>query len=254
MARRWFMWLALIVMALLAGAAINVCMAWGCTLVAGPLGTGRPWIGGATMTHRIDLRRSKAGEAVALTTRSDGFAVGVSGAHFGYRTVLLVPSGGQLATIGDAHDFDDATKDRAARASWANPIIETIDARWRDGNLPGWLVAGRRPTLDRQYVSGAGWPFVSFWSNHLPGTFVIGMNIGRTDGRPLPMQPVWTGFALNTLLFGAIIALTMLSVPIRRELRLRRGHCPRCAYDLASNLNVGCPECGWQRRPPTLSS
>jgi hypothetical protein len=34
---------------------------------------------------------------------------------------------------------------------------------------------------------------------------------------------------------------------IRRHLRARRGRCIKCGYDVRGELDAGCPECGWNR-------
>ncbi|MBX3316813.1 MAG: hypothetical protein KF902_08130 [Phycisphaeraceae bacterium] len=48
-------------------------------------------------------------------------------------------------------------------------------------------------------------------------------------------------------------AWTILRTPLptlTRARRIRRGHCPRCDYDLLSDFSQGCPECGWGKVPP----
>ena len=64
----------------------------------------------------------------------------------------------------------------------------------------------------------------------------------------VPRQIMWRGFVGNTVLCAACLCLTPL-VPrgVRRWFRIRRGHCPGCAYDLRGNPGDGCPECGWRR-------
>jgi hypothetical protein len=59
----------------------------------------------------------------------------------------------------------------------------------------------------------------------------------------LPLMPVWPGFAVNTLLYGAFAGLVLFAPgATRRMLRHRRGACIGCGYDLAG---LGrCPECG----------
>jgi hypothetical protein len=59
----------------------------------------------------------------------------------------------------------------------------------------------------------------------------------------LPLMPVWPGFAVNTLLYGAFAGLVLFAPgATRRMLRHRRGACIACGYDLAG---LGqCPECG----------
>jgi hypothetical protein len=68
----------------------------------------------------------------------------------------------------------------------------------------------------------------------------------------MPMRPIWSGLAVNTLVFaGAIAALHWLAVwPLRlaRDVsRVRSGRCIECGYDLGYDYLHGCPECGWRR-------
>ena len=74
----------------------------------------------------------------------------------------------------------------------------------------------------------------------------------------LPVVPLWPGFAVNTL-FYAIILWLLIPGPfvLRRVIRLKRGRCPKCGYDLRGQLpgaGSGCPECGWNRPPETGSA
>jgi hypothetical protein len=67
------------------------------------------------------------------------------------------------------------------------------------------------------------------------------------QGRPrgLPLLPIPLGFTLDTLFYAAILAgLFVAPSHIRSRLRLRRGLCPACGYDLAGNTTGVCPECG----------
>ncbi len=59
----------------------------------------------------------------------------------------------------------------------------------------------------------------------------------------LPLKPIWVGFLLDTVLYGAVWSV-LLGGPhlVRRFLRLRRGLCPKCAYPMGE-ADV-CTECG----------
>jgi hypothetical protein len=61
----------------------------------------------------------------------------------------------------------------------------------------------------------------------------------------LPYWPLRTGIVVNTMLYAACWAL-MFHVPgvACRRLRVWRGRCPACAYDLEGQATPGCPECG----------
>ena len=57
----------------------------------------------------------------------------------------------------------------------------------------------------------------------------------------LPLRPIWTGFALNTILYAVLLRLPFA---LRRLIRRRRGLCVKCAYDLRGTDHKACPECG----------
>jgi hypothetical protein len=65
---------------------------------------------------------------------------------------------------------------------------------------------------------------------------------------------VWSGYlhnAISSLIAMALVASLGWIVDRyrsnRNALRLFRGLCPMCAYDLRCNTTTGCPECGWRR-------
>jgi len=68
-------------------------------------------------------------------------------------------------------------------------------------------------------------------------------------GGSVPLRPIWPGFAVNTVLY-AIIRWLLICGPFiaRRLIRIKRGRCPKCGYDLRGALEQGCSECGWGRR------
>src|SRR5262249_19045849 len=63
--------------------------------------------------------------------------------------------------------------------------------------------------------------------------------------RALPIWPVPSGFAINTV-FYAVVLWGLWLVPgfVRRRIRVRRGRCAKCGYDLRASTTGVCPECG----------
>lgn len=66
---------------------------------------------------------------------------------------------------------------------------------------------------------------------------------------PLPLFPLWRGFALNTILYTLIaLGLWQIRLEIRRRTRYVKGLCVRCGYDRAGIApEAPCPECGSMR-------
>ncbi len=59
----------------------------------------------------------------------------------------------------------------------------------------------------------------------------------------LPLLPIWPGFAVNTVFYAALLAVLFYSpFALRRFIRVRRGLCPACAYP-RGQADV-CSECG----------
>ncbi len=110
-----------------------------------------------------------------------------------------------------------------------------------------------------------GWPGRSFVGRHsvnpvqMPTTYEGAIRlpdslIQLTRGKSrfdLPIKPIWSGFAINTIFYGAILWLLSLGPSAtRRLIRRKRGRCINCGYDLrgaswgASGGGGVCPECG----------
>jgi hypothetical protein len=86
----------------------------------------------------------------------------------------------------------------------------------------------------------------------LRGGFELGSSAASRPGtisteklRALPYMPVWTGFAVDWILFTVIFAALLIPPrAIRRTIRQRRGWCIHCGYDLRGGARERCPECG----------
>ena len=117
-------------------------------------------------------------------------------------------------------------------------------------------------------VDARGWPMVSMWSgiefSAIPRpAAIIGNAVTVTNAylpasqkarpypddvanlRVIPLAPIWPGFAANTFFYAAIIWLLIPGpFALHRLIRRRRGLCPACGYDLRHGEHEACPECG----------
>lgn len=69
---------------------------------------------------------------------------------------------------------------------------------------------------------------------------------------------VWGLLAHDAIVLGGFIWCARSLVwtpwpPFQRWRRIRRGHCPRCSYDLLADFSRGCPECGWGKASMTAA-
>ncbi len=82
----------------------------------------------------------------------------------------------------------------------------------------------------------------TYWSEYRYANQRFGGNY------PLPLHPIWPGFAIDTIFYAALTWILWSSpFAARRMIRRRRGHCIKCGYDLRGDFSAGCPECGWRR-------
>ncbi len=104
-----------------------------------------------------------------------------------------------------------------------------------------------------------GWPMAALWTSHT-NTFPIGTLKTRyglqtpwtrrtpaINGVPLkltlPMQPIWRGFAINTVFYAATVWVVFVAaIALRGWDRSRGGLCPKCAYPVGTSDK--CTECG----------
>ena len=120
---------------------------------------------------------------------------------------------------------------------------------WPDARVevPSWV-----PTPDPKSGNGGGAvacgvPLLCMKSRIDGNTPVTSLRWTRGKSHKsvyLPVVPILPGLLLNTLFYAFLFSTPWTLRAHRRHLRLRRGHCPSCNYDLRHNYNSPCPECG----------
>lgn len=96
-----------------------------------------------------------------------------------------------------------------------------------------------------------GWPFWSltggsFSRDASRDSSYIHTAVFVIDGYGYPLQPIWSGFIANTMIYSLILWSAWLGIGrARKYLRRRRGLCSMCAYDLRGADHESCPECGF---------
>ena len=161
--------------------------------------------------------------------------------------------------------FDYFERIGASRMGWrVPPIIITGDGQTNMDSYMESLPQEFEPPLPLGRISDRrGWPLLSMQCAFVETAQDIwnpvyevddGIKLTTTPGsderglRALPLRPIWTGFAINTVFYAAILwLLTLGPFTARRMIRQRRGHCIKCGYDLRGHFSAGCPECGWRR-------
>ena len=223
---------------LLLGAIINVAVAWG----AGAwddYSTVDPEIALALVHDDLGLEATRTETATTtLVTTSLFFSqrfselaktMPPSGGSIGDDPLGLLPSWGNLQTPSPVF----------MRFRAENPSVSVNEQRW---------------------LLATGWPCRSCWcelwqfvrtdedhyleSRDISGAVETSLPpiVGALK-RVMPFYPIWPGFAMNTILYGAILWMVLvLPFNIRRRRRIKRGLCARCAYPVGTNEK--CTECG----------
>ncbi len=208
-------WLIKLVVFLLLGAVVNVAVAWGCAqLIPGSL-IEQELRDSDLSIWRVQMRTGWPNEPYG---RSQARAFG-----------------SRYGVMGGRIDFANSS----APAGWLKGIYK----EWRVGwPLPclarhTWLSFGKNIPSGYGFTSG----------QEERGVVVLpesGMFAGLRDRR-LPIEPVWPGFAINTIFYVALLWMLWLSpFVVRRFIRRKRGACIKCGYDLRGAEHEVCPECG----------
>jgi hypothetical protein len=238
--KRWRRHLVRVMLLLLAGAVVNVAVAWGCA-------------------YRAEINLDKG------PIRS-----GASGPHddgsrnAGYEDwiVSYVWRRGGLSVQSEWRDRD--TSDDIEAATLIEPE-SLIPSSWAQYLVPSQSSQTTRMEHIR-CVDAWGWPVLSLytvWTGDdrygiLPAqraTYGIHLQtVSRHDPmmgiywaeRAFPLMPMWPGFAINTVFYAGILAggWMLFAAPgmIRRRGRIKRGLCPACAYPVGTSSV--CTECG----------
>ena len=217
-----------ILLFLLAGVVMNVAVAWGCAM----------WV-------HYDPRINTMDDVLGFSADTGpAWSYRVRDGRFGAVQV-------EATRVGVTY--------RPREEAWA-----MISARLEE--LPRWSRARQAPPLTPLrpsfFEQARGWPRVSLRCS-FSGTVGIGgftvedgirvrshpdPHSARFQSVALPLRPIWPGFTLNTLTYGAALYLLFFGgVALRRQIRRKRGRCIKCGYDLRGDLGAGCPECGWKR-------
>jgi len=223
---------------LLAGALVNVAVAWALVYYGTP-----KWLGVNPLSEVDPPVASRAKPYMADSTA----VVGRFGA-FGFREYDVV--------VYESHECDVYGRDE-----WCVEIVKELDFLFEHGESPS--------LSNRALMRGLGGQAVILVEGGLPfrtlsGVVVIqetnrtwweqeGHQIGvtrltrRFHGidllRHVPHHPLWGGVMLNTIFYAVALWLLILGpFALRRLIRLRRGLCPACAYPMGQALL--CTECG----------
>jgi hypothetical protein len=220
-------WLITIVIFLLAGAVVNVAVAWACAV----------WI---DIVLILDQRSDTAGFTWGSHDGLDYFRwEHWAGARF------FVFRGFQRASNSSEVPFD------GWHPPWASHFLDGMTTESPEG-----------PRAYRRRIAEArGWPHLA-----LHGGYGVDLNpegtvypwfalmldqppartpnpLSSAEARFLPLRPISPGFAVNTIFYAAILWLLILGpFVLRRFLRAKRHLCPWCAYPVGES--VACTECG----------
>ena len=148
------------------------------------------------------------------------------------------------------HPRDDLEPFDRVVPSWARRELRSRLPAYRAREAffaHGWPMLALRTTLTaidshpegRWEPDGDGIPTGLTWPTYA---------VSPPFDRALPLRPILPGFIINALFYAAIWFGVFFGVgALRRFVRRKRGRCVKCSYDLRTQFDKGCPECGWNR-------
>jgi hypothetical protein len=188
----------------LAGAAVNIAVAWGCVFWAPPEFRGTEVSHFASVDHVLEWPRQVPdnwiGPEVIETSRSR------------YHTLIVASW---------------SSKSRGLR----DHSLEVVQWGWPFRALEFQIRLTTNPPDERMsHRAGIVGAVPDSWMT-------------RNRGLDVPGLPLWPGFAANTALYAAILwALIPGPFVLRRAIRKRRGLCLACGYPRGNS--AVCTECG----------
>ena len=223
---------------LLAGAVVNVAVAWGCALTGFAAHIERAITFHDSMIWQVD-RLSRAGAVVFVSVRDRTPRMDHIDEVVIASTLVESQRVRHPDVRGDPAEFlDDWT-------GFASPTPQ-----FESGEI----------TRETRAASGRGLPMLALWcetTREGEGQIRGGIDTGaqplnywfqkiprfRANPRVLPLRPLWPGFAVNTLFYAAVLWL-LIPGPfvLRRFVRIKRGRCVKCAYPMGES--GVCSECG----------
>ena len=217
---------------LLAGAVVNLGVAW-----AAPLCSSAPYTppimitflapafvaSPLTQPSEEDRRWWHAERPFDGTAEFAGVLEQRRGPGWSLRHFLGGPA---VRLVGGGFQTGDEPFEIASRLHAGAPVRSLTGSHWTRYGSDAVPKTTRRVSLWEQ-----GWPS----SRYTPAVAAGGV----------PLRPLWPGFAVNTIFYALILWLPVRGTfHLRRHIRRKHGLCVACGYDLRHADHDACPECG----------
>jgi hypothetical protein len=234
-------WAFTILLFLLLGAIMNIAVAWGALFAAewtcpNPLAFGVEWARTRVYNEKLLDSRS-ASEQEEEWIRATGWVLPRPTVCYEpyLETTEWNTTGMRVREVCESWRFRPG---KLCTGGWphSTTLMQRVDAGWPAFALSGTCLDPRSP--DNRSCNGA------LWLDRPPRAAMD----AKLRHELLPFFPIWRGFAANIIFYAAILWLCLCGpLVLRRHIRVKRGSCPKCGYDLRAAPGRGCPECGWNR-------